>query len=223
MIKVGPPGGRAARPGRRVWDRNKRWAGFEPDPGRGRRRARPARGQHDVVLAGPEQWRGRAPGAAIWVVMPPYLLGETPWGPERESAGLVHAWLGHAWSQASYEDVPVDCVFPLALYMQGIWGATVATALIAGQRRGRRTGGWPSRAARTAACSSGPAASRSGGRAARARAGGPGGALPNYRCYRCGDGAWLFFGAFTRRSSTAACGRWARGKCWPIPGWAGNR
>jgi crotonobetainyl-CoA:carnitine CoA-transferase CaiB-like acyl-CoA transferase len=29
------------------------------------------------------------------------------------------------------------------------------------------------------------------------RPGGPGGALPNYRAYRCGDGEWLFLGAFT--------------------------
>ncbi len=29
------------------------------------------------------------------------------------------------------------------------------------------------------------------------RPGGPGGTLPNYRCYRCRDGQWLFFGAFT--------------------------
>jgi crotonobetainyl-CoA:carnitine CoA-transferase CaiB-like acyl-CoA transferase len=29
------------------------------------------------------------------------------------------------------------------------------------------------------------------------RPGGPGGTLPNYRCYRCQDGQWLFLGAFT--------------------------
>ena len=29
------------------------------------------------------------------------------------------------------------------------------------------------------------------------RPGGPGGTLPNYRDYRCADGSWLFFGAFT--------------------------
>ena len=56
--------------------------------------------------------------------MPPYLLGETPWAGDRESAGLLFAWLGHAWSQASYADVPVDCIYPLALHMQGIWAAT---------------------------------------------------------------------------------------------------
>jgi crotonobetainyl-CoA:carnitine CoA-transferase CaiB-like acyl-CoA transferase len=29
------------------------------------------------------------------------------------------------------------------------------------------------------------------------RPGGPGGTLPNYRCYRCADGSWLFLGTFT--------------------------
>jgi crotonobetainyl-CoA:carnitine CoA-transferase CaiB-like acyl-CoA transferase len=194
VIKAGPPG----RPGRWVWDRNKRWAGFDPsrdaDAGALDRLVDGA----DIVLAGPAQWIGRAPGTAIWVVMPPYLLGETPWGPERESAGLVHAWLGHAWSQASYEDVPVDSVFPLALYMQGIWAATVATALIAGQRRARRTG----RLAVVGGAHGGLLVWPGGFEVRRdephvPRPGGPGGALPNYRCYRCGDGAWLFFGAFT--------------------------
>ena len=198
VVKVGPAGGGPARPGRRVWDRNKRWAGFDPsraaDAGALDRLVAGA----DIVLAGPGQWRARAPGAAIWVVMPPYLLGETPWGPERESAGLVHAWLGHAWSQASCEDVPVDSVFPLALYMQGIWAATVATALIAGQRRGRRTG----RLAVVGGAHGGLLVWPGGFEVRRdephvPRPGGPGGALPNYRCYRCGDGAWLFLGAFT--------------------------
>jgi crotonobetainyl-CoA:carnitine CoA-transferase CaiB-like acyl-CoA transferase len=198
VIKIGPPGDRAARPGRRVWDRNKRWAGFDPTRDADADALDRLVAGADIVLAGPAQWLGRAPGTAIWVVMPPYLLGETPWGPERESAGLVHAWLGHAWSQASYEDVPVDSVFPLALYMQGIWGATVATALVAGQRRGRRTG----RLAVVGGAHGGLLVWPGGFEVRRdephmPRPGGPGGALPNYRCYRCGDGAWLFFGAFT--------------------------
>ena len=53
--------------------------------------------------------RGHCPGRpCLWIVMPPYLLGETPWAGEQESGGLLFAWLGHAWSQASYDDVPVE-------------------------------------------------------------------------------------------------------------------
>jgi crotonobetainyl-CoA:carnitine CoA-transferase CaiB-like acyl-CoA transferase len=198
VVRAGPPADGPARPGRRVWDRNKRWAGFDASRDDDREALERLVAGADIVLAGPERWRGRAPGAAIWVVMPPYLLGETPWEPERESAGLVHAWLGHAWSQASYEDVPVDCVFPLAEYMQGIWAATVATALIAGERRGRRTG----RLAVVGGAHGGLLVWPGGFEVRRdephvPRPGGPGGALPNYRCYRCGDGAWLFFGAFS--------------------------
>ena len=86
--------------------------------------------------------RGLAPGEpAAWLVMPPYLLGETPWAAERASAGLLHAWLGTAWSQASYEDVPVEISYPLALYMQGIWAATMVVALRLGAERGRASGG----------------------------------------------------------------------------------
>jgi crotonobetainyl-CoA:carnitine CoA-transferase CaiB-like acyl-CoA transferase len=198
VVKVGSPGAGPARPGRRVWDRNKRWATCDPSQDADADAFDRLVAGADVVLAGPGSWRGRAPGSAIWIVMPPYLLGETPWGPERESAGLVHAWLGHAWSQASHEDVPVDSVFPLALYMQGIWAATVATALIAGQRRGRQTG----RLAVVGGAHGGLLVWPGGFEVRRdephvPRPGGPGGALPNYRCYRCGDGAWLFFGAFT--------------------------
>jgi crotonobetainyl-CoA:carnitine CoA-transferase CaiB-like acyl-CoA transferase len=143
--------------------------------------------------------RGHSPGRpGYWIVMPPYLLGETPWAGEQESAGLLFAWLGHAWGQASYDDVPVDCVFPLALHMQGIWAAITAVALIVGRQRGRRL----APLAVAGGAHGGQLVSPGGFAAGRAepyvhRPGGPGGALPNYRCYRCSDGQWLFFGAFT--------------------------
>ena len=133
--------------------------------------------------------------------MPPYLLGETPWaGAERArvAAGLLFAWLGHAWSQASYDDVPVDCLYPLALYMQGIWAATVAVALLTGRQLGRQL----APLVMAGGAHGGQLVSPGGFAAGRdephmQRPGGPGGTLPNYRCYRCSDGQWLFFGAFT--------------------------
>jgi CoA-transferase family III len=140
-------------PGRRVWDRNKVGATID------RSRVESMGGlaemvrRADAVLVGTADdirgydallGRGLVPGEpAVWLVMPPYLLGETPWAAERASAGLLHAWLGTAWSQASYEDVPVEISYPLALYMQGIWAATMVVALRLGAERGRASGGAP--------------------------------------------------------------------------------
>jgi crotonobetainyl-CoA:carnitine CoA-transferase CaiB-like acyl-CoA transferase len=211
VVKVYPPGGGPSRdrPGLHMWDRGKRPAELDP--------ARPADlaalddlvRAADIVLVGTAdgaacsyadlRGRGLAPGEpACWIVMPPYLLGETPWAGGAESAGLLFAWLGHAWNQASYADVPVDSVFPLALHMQGIWAAITAVALLTGRGRGRRLAPLA-----VAGGAHGAQLVSPGGFAAGLaephvhRPGGPGGALPNYRCYRCADGRWLFFGAFT--------------------------
>src|SRR5262249_43215609 len=146
VVKVHPPGGgpSPAEPGLHVWDRNKQSSVL--DPSRADELAPLAAGA-DVILvgtAGPGvtyevlSGCGFTPGRpAIWIVMPPYLLGETPWAGQRESAGLLFAWLGHAWNQASHDDVPVDCLYPVALHMQGIWAATTAIALLTARRDGR--------------------------------------------------------------------------------------
>ena len=232
VIKVYPPGGgpSAAVPGQHMWDRGKRAVVADP--------ARPADlaaldeliGRADVVLMGAGgdghvghadlAGRGLEPGRpAFWIVLPPYLLDETPWaGPAgglggAESAGLLFAWAGHAWSQASYDDVPVDCVFPVALIMQGIWGAINAVALLAGRQLGRAVGPL----AVAGGAQGAELVSPGGFAVARSephehRQGGPGGTLANYRCYRCGDGQWLFFGAFTnafiQRGFTAVGAGW---------------
>jgi crotonobetainyl-CoA:carnitine CoA-transferase CaiB-like acyl-CoA transferase len=210
VIKVHAPGRESLdrQPGRHMWDRGKRSAVAD--------RARAADMLAvdrlvrcaDVVLVGTGDdavsyddlaARGHVPGQpAFWIVMPPYLLGETPWAGSHESAGLLFAWLGHAWSQSSYHDVPVDCAYPVALYMQGIWAATVAVAMLAGRRLGRQV----APLAIAGGAHGGELVSPGGFAAGRDdphvhRPGGPGGALPNYRCYRCADGSWLFLGAFT--------------------------
>lgn len=218
VIKIYPPGGGPSPgvPGRHMWDRGKRSAVADP--------ANPADlaalddliGRADIVLMGADASgglvghadlvaRGLTPGRpAFWIVMPPYLLGETPWagaaaaGPGGESAGLLFAWLGHAWNQSSYADVPVDCVFPVALIMQGIWAAITAVALLAGRQLGRAVAPLVVAGGAHGA----ELVSPGGFAAARSephehRPGGPGGTLANYRCYRCADGQWLFFGAFT--------------------------
>jgi crotonobetainyl-CoA:carnitine CoA-transferase CaiB-like acyl-CoA transferase len=225
VIKVHAPGRESPdrQPGLHMWDRGKRPAVADrartTDMLAVDRLVRCA----DVVLVGTGSAavsyddltaRGHVPGQpAFWIVMPPYLLGETPWAASRESAGLLFAWLGHAWSQSSYHDVPVDCAYPVALYMQGIWAATVAVALLAGRRLGRHV----APLAIAGGAHGGELVSPGGFAAVRDephvhRPGGPGGALPNYRCYRCADGSWLFLGAFTtafiQRCLTAVGATW---------------
>ena len=210
VIKVRGPGGgpSPADPGLHMWDRGKRAAVLHPSSPADLAALDRLVRRADVVLAGTEEpglgytdllGRGLAPGQpALWVVMPPYLLGETPWAGGRESAGLLFAWLGHAWSQSSYADVPVDCLYPVALHMQGIWAATAAVAALAGRQAGRAVAPLV-----VAGGAHGAQLVSPGGFAAGRddphvhRPGGPGGALANYRCYRCSDGTWLFFGAFT--------------------------
>ena len=210
VIKIQAAGaGRAgARAGLPMWDRGKRVAVLDPAAPADLRALDTLAGGADIVLAGttgagvsyPELLaRGLEPGQpGAWIVMPPYLLGETPWAGGRESGGLLFAWLGHAWSQSSYDDVPVDCLYPVALYMQAIWAATTAVALLAGRAAGRKLAPLA-----VAGGAHGGALVSPGGFAAGRdephvhRPGGPGGTLPNYRCYRCQDGQWLFLGAFT--------------------------
>jgi crotonobetainyl-CoA:carnitine CoA-transferase CaiB-like acyl-CoA transferase len=210
VVKVHPPA--SARPADRtgwaMWDRGKRAVTADPSSAQDLLALDELIAGADVLLVGTGGPglgyrglidRGRRPGEpCFWVVMPPYLLEETPWPGGQESAGLLYAWLGHAWNQSSYANVPVDCVFPLALHMQGIWGALVAVALLAGRQRG---------------VSLAPLAVAGGAHGAQLvspgnfaagrdephvhRPGGPGGTLPNYRTYRCADGQWLFLGAFT--------------------------
>src|SRR5262249_21462488 len=121
VVKVYPPGGGPSEtePGLHVWDRNKTSASLDLSRAEDVESLTRLAGGADVILVGSgapisdDALRdlGLTPGRpAVWIVMPPYLLGETPWVGGRESAGLLFAWLGHAWNQASYEDVPVDCL-----------------------------------------------------------------------------------------------------------------
>jgi crotonobetainyl-CoA:carnitine CoA-transferase CaiB-like acyl-CoA transferase len=198
----------ASDPGLHVWDRNKRAAILDSSIARDLDALDPLVEGADIVLVGTtgpavtyDQLCGRdlSPGrGAGWIVMPPYVLGHTPWAGGGESAGMLFSWLGQAWSQASYDDVPVDCLYPLALYMQGVWSATVAVATLVGSRAGHEVG----RLAVVGGAHGAMLTSPGGFAVARDdphvhRPGGPGGTLPNYRCYRCADGLWLFFGAFT--------------------------
>ena len=225
VVKVHPPGSvpLAGRGGRAMWDRGKRAATADPSSAEDLLVLDRLTAGADVLLVGTSGPgityrglidRGRRPGEpCFWVVMPPYLLEETPWPGGRESAGLLLAWLGHAWNQSSYADAPVDCLFPLALQMQGIWAAIVAVALLIGRQRGLTLAPLAVAGGAHGAQLVSPGIFAAGRDEPHVhRPGGPGGALPNYRTYRCGDGQWLFFGAFTNafieRGLTAAGAGW---------------
>ena len=225
VVKVHPPGSvpLAGQRGLAMWDRGKRAATVDPSSPEDLRVLDQLIAGADVLLVGTSGPgvtyrglidRGRRPGEpCFWVVMPPYLLDETPWPGGQESAGLLFAWLGHAWNQSSYADVPVDCLFPLALHMQAIWAAIVAVALLSGRQRGLTLAPLAVAGGAHGAQLVSPGNFTAGRDEPHIhRPGGPGGALPNYRTYRCGDGQWLFFGAFTNafieRGLTAAGAGW---------------
>ena len=208
VVKVEPPGGdpTAARPGFVAWNRGKTRLTCDLDRLEDRRALDELLGPADVVLVGTSPSAisydqllssGLGNSRATWVVICPYLLSGTPWAGGEESAGLVFADMGHAWSQSSYDDVPVDCVYPLVPCLQGIWAAAVA---VAAARRVRSDG-----EARTAAVGGAHAGVMISPGAfylgvdtpVGHRPGGPGGSIPNYRCYQCADGGWVFLGAYT--------------------------
>jgi crotonobetainyl-CoA:carnitine CoA-transferase CaiB-like acyl-CoA transferase len=225
VVKVHPPGTLppAGRPGLAMWDRGKRAAAADPSRADDLLALDQLIAGADVLLVGASGPgityrglidRGRRPGEpCFWVVMPPYLLDETPWPGGQESAGLLFAWLGHAWNQSSYADAPVDCLFPLALHMQAIWAAIVAVALLVGRQRGLTLAPLAVAGGAHGAQLVSPGTFNAGRDEPHVhRPGGPGGALPNYRTYRCADGQWLFLGAFSNafieRGLTAAGAGW---------------
>jgi crotonobetainyl-CoA:carnitine CoA-transferase CaiB-like acyl-CoA transferase len=197
-----------AQPGLHMWDRNKRAVTFHRTSAQDLVAVGRLVEGADVVLVGTtgdlptyDELRGRGlspQSGASWVVLPPYVLGHTPWAGGEASAGLLFAGLGQGWSQASWDDRPVDCLFQLSLHMQGVWAATVSVASLVGAQGDHRMPG----PAIVGGAHGAMLTSPGGFFVARDdphvhRPGGPGGVLPNYRCYRCADGQWLFFGAFT--------------------------
>jgi crotonobetainyl-CoA:carnitine CoA-transferase CaiB-like acyl-CoA transferase len=212
VVKVEPDPGDPARSraGFHVWNRGKRAVGFDPGVDEDWRWLRNLVCHADLVLVGTS-----SPGvtyemlsargltscrSAVWLVLSPYLLGSTPWTAQKESASLLYAALGHAWNQGSYEEAPIDCVYPIPLYVQGLWAATVAVAALAGRARGwRPEGAFSIGGAHCTVIASPGAYLAKRDAPVVERLGGPLGALPNYRCYQCKDGRWLFLGAYNDR------------------------
>jgi crotonobetainyl-CoA:carnitine CoA-transferase CaiB-like acyl-CoA transferase len=208
VIKVEPPGGdpTSHRPGFVAWNRGKARRICDLDRTDDREAFDGLLDGVDIVLVGTApgaityqqlEDRGLVRPRGVWMIVSPYLLSGTPWAGGEESAGLVFADMGHAWSQSSYDDVPVDCVYPLIPCLQGIGAAAGAGAAARSHRRDGRARTVAVGAAQAGVMVSPGAYSRAVDAPTVHPPGGPGGSLPNYRCYRCSDGEWLFLGAYT--------------------------
>lgn len=210
VLKVEPPRGDPSRalPGDAVWNRGKRSVITDLTTAAGQTWLAEHLAGADVLLASTLPVAGTEWDAAalterfprlLVLVMPPYLAtdGSTPWAGGGESAELLSAATGIAYSQASDEDVPVDLVYPHVLYLQGIWAATtLVSALVERQRSGRGqaiiVGGVHGMAQASAA-----ALVHVPGTPRTHQPGGPGGPIPFYRPYRCSDDQWLFLACLT--------------------------
>jgi crotonobetainyl-CoA:carnitine CoA-transferase CaiB-like acyl-CoA transferase len=205
VVRVGR-GGSTEDPGAVVWHRNKRLVSRAP--------SEPA----DVVLidGAASEWAGRRPDPAVGAEGPgdPVLvhLGpfteEAPWPGGGISEQKAWAASGLAQRQVSYAGGAVEMVVPCISVIQGAWAAAVAVAAL----RERLASGRGQRVTVSALHALGiagaaaftfdsavPEAVRPG-----PRIGGPGGAVPFYRLYRCGDGEWLFLAALTPHFSARA-------------------
>jgi crotonobetainyl-CoA:carnitine CoA-transferase CaiB-like acyl-CoA transferase len=196
----------SGEPGCAAWDRNKRSI-------LGRRQSRDAliaslTHESDVLIIGdvlelPDVFAQRNPRLVV-AHLPPYG-DKTPWAGGVESHELLAAASGLALRQSSWNDVPVDLVYPHALYIQGLWAATcIIAALVERERSG---------------C--GQVVTVDGLHAAvltsiatfavdrvdvvkRIPPVGPGGPNPFYSRYRCQDGQWLFLAALLPKFQTRA-------------------
>src|SRR5262249_8952469 len=142
VVKVEPPGGDPARAlaGFAVWNRNKQSVVLDPRSPSGRGRLAAMLDGADVcVCADPSPIEAAAaenPGL-VRLPMAPYMADGTPWAGGAESHGLLSAIGGPSSRQSSFGGGPVDLVYPLALYEQGVWAAACAVAaLIERQRSG---------------------------------------------------------------------------------------
>lgn len=128
----------------------------------------------------------------LWL---PLLPPVEPWGslpPDRLLADAVTTASGE---HGSYDGGPVAMITPVAVYGQGILGATTAAAaLLERQRSGRGQGVLVSGLHAVAAMEA-AVLTDAEGIARPAQSGG--GSNANYRLYRCADGEWLYLGALT--------------------------
>src|SRR5262245_32866134 len=201
VLKVEVQGGESLRerPAHRAFNRNKRGVALALASSELRELVRDA----DVVLLDARAAELEACGMdavrlcaahprLIHLWLPPYDVG----GPESElppSEILLSGLTGTAFSQFSWEDVPVHLVTPQLGYAQGLLGAVViAAALFERLRSGRGQAIVASGYDALAITRGGTAAAV--GELERRLSRGSLGNTPSYRLYRCSDGEWFFLG-----------------------------
>lgn len=202
LVKVEPPGGDPARklPGFAMWGRNKQSVVLEAATANGQKRLAELLAGADLCITSNLDQLDAAgvanPGLVV-LHMPPYLPGDTPWAGGQESHGLLSAHAGPSCRQSSYDGGPIDFVYPVALYQQGVWGAACgAAALVERQRSG--LGQLVTVSGVHGIMSSCPGSFViDPGQAVATTDVGPGGRHPTYTTYQCGDGLWLFMAALT--------------------------
>ncbi|MCC7369531.1 MAG: CoA transferase [Chloroflexi bacterium] len=202
VVKVEPPAGDPARrlPGFAMWGRNKQSMVLDLTGVADRDRLGHLLAGADVCITpdlAPIGAAGAANPGLVVLHMPPYHPGETPWAGGEESHGLLSASGGPSCRQSSFDGNPIELIYPVALYQQGVWGAACATAaLVERQRSGLGQ-------VVTVSGLHGVIASCPGsfvidpGQPVATTDVGPGGRHPTYTTYRCGDGEWLFLAALT--------------------------
>ncbi|MFN8523000.1 MAG: CoA transferase [Chloroflexota bacterium] len=209
VVKVEPPTGDPARglPGFAVWNRGKQSVALDLGAATGRARLDAMLAAADVCITPHLAAIGDAarsnPGLVV-LFMPPYTAEGAPWAGGEERPELLSAVTGLARRQSSFDGGPIEMVYPLALYQQGVWAAACGVAaLIERQRSGL-----------------GQVVTVSGVHAALATSPGgfaldpehpplptnvgPGGRNPPYSTFKCGDGKWLFMAALTPKFQTNA-------------------
>ncbi len=212
VVKLEPPDGDPARinPGFAMWNRNKRSVVADLGTPDGRTRLESLLRGADIAVFGetsdvlaangldPESVRALNP-RLIYLHTPPFDgQGPTPWAGDHESAALLAAETGIAAGQYAFEEIPIESVYPHALYGQAIWAAGATTAALLERESsglgqtvtvGGLHGMMMTMTGQLTVIPSLAGNPKTGG--------GPGGPVPWYRLYECADGEWIFLACLT--------------------------
>ncbi|MGI9148015.1 MAG: CaiB/BaiF CoA transferase family protein [Chloroflexota bacterium] len=210
VVKIESPAGDPARawPGFAVWNRNKRGVVIDQRASNGRHRLAAFLTGADVCIV--SQPRPSLAGtqldpdtlcavnpSLVYVHMPPHTLGDVPWAGGEESHPLLSAVAGSARRQTSFDGGPIELVFPILLYIQGVWAAAAAVAALIERQRsgfGQVVGVSGVHSAMVSGCSQFNVVPAQPQMPTDV---GPGGRNPCYSTYQGQDGRWLFMAALT--------------------------